>query len=145
MSDQQRDSRRAPPNRQRLSALLRSRRGLIVGLVIAVAASLTAVGSVAGATWLAGNAAADQDGVHVVRKSASKMNPAEINRFQRAFSYAVGKGYFDAFNDEHFNHQRNRNHGVDLTVTAPITAMAGESIAWEYRLLPWHRAFILEG
>jgi hypothetical protein len=144
MSDQQRDSRRPPPNRQRRSALLRSRRGLILGVVIAVAASLTAVGSFTGATWLAGNAAADQQGVHVLRKSASQMSPDEIDRFKRAFSYAVAKGYFDVFSDEHFNHQRNRQHGAELTATAPITAMAGESIAWEYRLLPWHRAFILE-
>ena len=148
MSDQQRDSRRAPPNRKRLSASLRSRRGLIVGAVIAVAviavgASLASFGSSAGSTSLVANAAAENQ-AQVVRKSASAMTADEIDRFKRAFSYAVSKGYFDVFSDEHFNHQRNRQHGVELTSTSPITAMAGDSIAWEYRLLPWHRSFILE-
>ena len=144
MSDQNRDRRLAPRKRQRLSALRRSGRGLIVGVVIAVAASLTACANPAGSTSPTGDSAAPQP-TQVVRKSASQMNPAEIDRFQRAFSYAVGKGYMDVFNDEHFNHQRNRQHGAELTATAPITAMVGESIAWEYRLLPWHRSFILEG
>lgn len=143
MSDQERDSRLAPPNRQRVSASLRSRRGLILGVVIAVAASLAACGNPTGSTSPTGDAAARQH-AQIVRKNASAMTADEIDRFERAFSYAVRKGYFDAFNDEHFNHQRNRNHGAELEATAPITAMAGESIAWEYRLLPWHRAFILE-
>ncbi|MBV9312888.1 MAG: tyrosinase family protein [Pseudonocardia sp.] len=146
MSDQQRDSRLArlaPPNRQRVSASRRSRRGLILGVVIAVAASLTACGNPAGSTSPTGDITAGQH-AQVVRKSASAMTAVEIDRFERAFSYAVHKGYFDAFNDEHFNHQRNRMHGAELTATAPITAMPGESIAWEYRLLPWHRSFILE-
>lgn len=143
ISDQDRDRRLAPPKQQRVSALRRSRRGLIVGVVIAVAASLTACANPAGSTSPTGDAAARQH-VQVVRKSASQMNPAEIDRFQRAFSYAVGKGYFDVFNAEHQNHERNRNHGVDLTATSPITAMAGPSITWGYRLLPWHRSFILE-
>lgn len=143
MSNQERDRRLAPLDRQRVSASLRSRRDLILGAVIAVAASLTACANPAGSTSPTGDAAARQH-AQVVRKNASAMTAAEIDRFQRAFSYAVGKGYFDAFNDEHFNHQRNRNHGVDLTATAPPGAVPGESIAWEYRLLPWHRAFILE-
>ncbi|MBV9029111.1 MAG: tyrosinase family protein [Pseudonocardiales bacterium] len=143
MSDQERNRRLVPPNRQRVSASRRSPRGLILGAVIAVAASLTACANPAGPTSPTGDAAAPQH-AQVARKSASDMTAAEIDRFERAFSYAVGKGYFDAFNDEHFNHQRNRMHGAELTATAPIGAMAGESIAWEYRLLPWHRAFILE-
>jgi hypothetical protein len=143
MSDQKRDRRPVSPNRKRMSASRRSRRDLVVGVVIAVAASLTACTSPTGSTSPIGDAAASQH-AQVVRKSASAMTAAEIDRFERAFSYAVGKGYFDSFNDEHFNHQRNRQHGAELTATAPIGAMAGESIAWEYRLLPWHRAFILE-
>lgn len=143
MIDQERDSRLAPPNRQRVSASRRSRRGLILGVVIAVAASLTGCGNPTGSTSPTGDAAAGQH-AQVVRKSASAMTAAEIDRFERAFSYAVRKGYFDAFNDEHFNHHRHRQHGAELTATAPITARAGESIAWEYRLLPWHRSFILE-
>ena len=43
------------------------------------------------------------------------MTPDEIDRFQRAYSYAVAEGYFDAFNDAHFDHHRNRNHGFELT------------------------------
>ena len=143
VSDHKRDRRAASPNRKRMSASRRSRRGLILGAVIAIAASLTACANPTGSTSPAGDAAVSQH-TQVVRKSASAMTTAEIDRFERAFSYAVGKGYFDAFNDEHFNHQRNRQHGAELTATAPIGAMAGESIAWEYRLLPWHRAFILE-
>ena len=143
MSKQERDRRLAPLNRQRVPGSRRSRPGLIVGVVIAVAASLTACANHAGSTAPTGDAAAPQH-AQVVRKSASQMNPAEIDRFQRAFSYAVGKGYFDVFNAEHQNHERNRNHGVDLTATSPITAVAAPSITWGYRLLPWHRSFILE-
>ena len=80
----------------------------------------------------------------VVRKSASEMTPAEISRFRRAFSYAVRKGYFDDFSAEHFNRNRNRQHGSDILAGAPPAAAAGESQAWGLRLLPWHRAFILE-
>ncbi|MBV9729234.1 MAG: hypothetical protein JO309_07505, partial [Pseudonocardiales bacterium] len=123
MSDQDRDRRLAPRKRQRLSALRRSGRGLIVGVVIAVTASLTACANHAGSTSPPGDAAAHQH-AQVVRKSASQMNSAEIDRFQRAFSYAVRKGYFDVFNQEHQNHERNRNHGIDLTATSPITAVA---------------------
>jgi hypothetical protein len=80
----------------------------------------------------------------VVRKSASEMTRAEISRFRRAFSYAVRKGYFDVFSAEHFNRNRNRQHGSDILAGAPPAAAAGDSPAWGLRLLPWHRAFILE-
>jgi hypothetical protein len=79
-----------------------------------------------------------------VRKSASKMTPAEISRFRRAFAYAVRKGYFDAFSAEHFDRTRNRQHGVDVLAGAPPAVAAGESAAWGLRLLPWHRAFTIE-
>jgi hypothetical protein len=79
-----------------------------------------------------------------VRKSASDMSLAEISRFRRAFSYAVRKGYLDAFSAEHYDRMRNRQHGTDMLAGAPPAAAAGESPAWGLRLLPWHRAFIIE-
>lgn len=112
-------------------------------LAVAGVASLTGCGNSPGSTSTMTNAAAVQH-AQVVRKSASKMTPAEVDRFERAFSYAVEKGYFDAFSEEHFNHMRNRQHGFELTASAPPQAMAGETPAWGYRLLPWHRSFILE-
>lgn len=136
-----------------------TRRGLIVAAAIAVAASLTACGDRGVSTTAPDDAVAHghapvertsgskmtpADQPPVERKSASKMTPAEIDRFQRAYSYAVAKGYFDAFNDSHLDHHRNRNHGFELLATAPPTAMIGDTPAWGHRLLPWHRAFILE-
>lgn len=58
-----------------------------------------------------------------VRKSASALTAVESERFVRAFGYAVSKGYFDIFNDEHYDHERNRNHGGDVQATSPITVM----------------------
>ncbi len=43
----------------------------------------------------------------VVRKSAAEMTRGEIDRFRRAFSYAVRKGYFDVFSAEHFDRMRS--------------------------------------
>lgn len=80
----------------------------------------------------------------VVRKSASAMTDAEVDRFVRAHEYAVAQGYFDVFNDEHYDHHRNRNHGADVLATSPMTAQFMET-EWGYRLLPWHRAFLMEG
>ena len=119
------------------------RRISFVGLVVALAATLAACGSAAGSASATKHSAAHH-AAPVERKSASKMTPAEIDRFQRAYSYAVAKGYFDAFNDSHLDHHRNRNHGFELLATAPPTAMIGDTPAWGHRLLPWHRAFILE-
>ena len=138
-----------------------TRRASFVGLAAALAATLTACGTAAGSSSATKDTAAhhtapavgDAAGkppervgqvVEVERKSASKMTPDEIDRFQRAYSYAVAEGYFDAFNDAHFDHHRNRNHGFELTAQAPPTVLVGETPAWGYRLLPWHRAFILE-
>ena len=110
------------------------------------------IGATLAATLIAGAGVVSQRadaeaGEHdpVVRKSASEMTPAEIDRFERAFSYAVGKGYLDDFNDEHNDHMRNRQHGADLLSTAPPAAVPGETPAYGFRLLPWHRAFIIEG
>lgn len=134
-----------------------------VGLMAALAASLTACGTATGSLSAPKKTAAHHAGgapdeggngrrpaagaapaARVVRKSASKMTPDEIGRFQRAYSYAVAKGYFDAFNDAHSDHHRNRHHGFELTAQAPPTVRVGETPAWGYRLLPWHRSFILE-
>jgi Common central domain of tyrosinase len=119
------------------------RRGLFIGAAVTLAATLTACGTAAVSAPATKNAAA-ANAAPVVRKSASDMTPAEIDRFERAYSYAVRKGYFDAFNDSHFDHHRNRNHGFEITAAAPPTVMVGETPAWGYRLLPWHRSFILE-
>jgi hypothetical protein len=80
-----------------------------------------------------------------VHKSASAMSREEIRRFSRAYRWAVAKGYFDVFNDEHFNAQRNRHHGADVLAVAPPAVFPGETPEWGYRLLPWHRSFIIEG
>jgi len=125
-----------------------TRRARFVGSVVALAATLTACGTAGGSA----PPTAEKTAAHhtappaapVVRKSAADMTPAEIDRFERAYSYAVAKGYFDAFNDSHFDHHRNRNHGFELTSAAPPTVMIGETPAWGFRLLPWHRSFILE-
>jgi hypothetical protein len=79
-----------------------------------------------------------------VHKNASRMSRQEINRFSRAFRWAVAKGYFDVFNDEHFNHMRNRHHGADVLAGAPPAVFPGATPAYGFRLLPWHRSFILE-
>jgi hypothetical protein len=120
-----------------------TRRIPLVGLVVALAATLTACGTAAGSPS-ATKTTALHHAAPVVRQSASKMTPAEIDRFERAYSYAVAEGYFDAFNDAHFDHHRNRNHGFELTSAAPPTVMVGMTPAWGYRLLPWHRSFVLE-
>ncbi|HEY4408738.1 MAG TPA: tyrosinase family protein [Acidimicrobiia bacterium] len=141
-----------------------TRRALIAAAALTLAASLTACGGGHSTTPATKDAAmhdhaampetARPDGLEarpfqgavtsVERKSASKMTPAEIDRFERAYSYAVGKGYFDAFNDAHFDHHRNRNHGFELTAQAPPTVIVGMTPAWGLRLLPWHRSFVLE-
>jgi hypothetical protein len=79
-----------------------------------------------------------------VHKNAAKMSRQEIRRFSRAYKWAVAKGYFDVFNDEHFNAMRNRHHGADVLAVAPPAVFPGETQAWGFRLLPWHRSFILE-
>jgi tyrosinase-like protein len=79
-----------------------------------------------------------------VRKSASRMSRQEIKRFSRAYRWAVAKGYFDVFNDEHFDHMRNRHHGADVLAVAPPAVQPGLAPSWGLRLLPWHRSFLLE-
>jgi hypothetical protein len=79
-----------------------------------------------------------------VHKSASRMSRQEIRRFSRAYRWAVAKGYFDVFNDEHFDAMRNRHHGADVLAVAPPAVFPGETPEWGFRLLPWHRSFILE-
>jgi hypothetical protein len=79
-----------------------------------------------------------------VHKNAARMSRQEIRRFSRAYRWAVAKGYFDVFNDEHYNARRNRQHAADVQAAAPPSVVAGESPAWGLRLLPWHRAFITE-
>lgn len=78
-----------------------------------------------------------------VRKSASALTADEIDRFQRAFEHAVAAGHFDDFNDEHYDHHHQRNHGADVQATAPMTVVFMDQTSG-YRLLPWHRSFLLE-
>lgn len=85
----------------------------------------------------------EPSGAPVVRRSASEMTTEEIDRFKRAFEYAVARGYFDAFNDSHNNHHHQRHHGADVLATSPITVMVMPR-AWGFRLLPWHRSFLIE-
>ena len=79
------------------------------------------------------------------RKNAADMSRHEIDRFRRAFSWAVARGFMDVFNDEHFDHMRNRQHGADVLAQTPPAVEPGETPEWGYRLLPWHRSFLLEG
>jgi hypothetical protein len=109
------------------------------GLRVAMAAAAIAAGA-AGGAGCTGEAAQPA----IERKSASALTADEVDRFRRAFEHAVAAGYFDVFNDEHYDHHRNRNHGADVLATSPMTARFMDQ-ASGYRLLPWHRAFILEG
>jgi Common central domain of tyrosinase len=79
-----------------------------------------------------------------VHKNAARMSRQEIRRFSRAYKWAVAKGYFDVFNDQHFNARRNRHHGLEALAVSPPAVAPGESLAWGLRLLPWHRSFITE-
>ena len=79
-----------------------------------------------------------------VHKSASEMSREEIKRFSRAYKWAVDKGYFDVFNDQHFNGMRNRHHGLEALSASPPAVGLGASFVWSLRLLPWHRSFITE-
>ena len=79
-----------------------------------------------------------------VHKSAAAMSREEIRRFSRAYKWAVAKGYFDVFNDQHYNGRRNRHHGLEALSTAPPAVGPGASFVWSLRLLPWHRSFITE-
>lgn len=111
--------------------------------------TLSAVPLVAGGCGDEGGSTGESDdgedvlGAFVVRRSASAMDADEIDRFVRAFEYAVGQGYLDAFNDEHHHHHHHRHHGADVLATSPITVMTMPR-EWGFRLLPWHRSFILE-
>jgi hypothetical protein len=79
-----------------------------------------------------------------VRKSVSTMTPAEVDRFLRAYQFAVARGHFDAFNDEHHDHHKHRHHGADVLACSPMAIYSSGHQSAGYRLLPWHRAFILE-
>jgi hypothetical protein len=96
------------------------------------------------ATGDPGYAASAGRRAQTVRRGASAMSPREIDRFSRAFTWAVGRGYLDVFNDEHFDHMRHRQHGADVLAQAPPAVQAGEFPTWGFRLLPWHRSFLME-
>lgn len=103
----------------------------------------TAAAAVAALAAAGAGCTDDPSPPRVVRKSASALDAEEVDRFRRAFEHAAAAGYLDDFNDEHHDHHRNRNHGADVQATSPMTVVQNDR-TWGYRLLPWHRAFILE-
>jgi hypothetical protein len=111
------------------------RRSFLRGVVAASLAASVGLGAGCG-----GGPAAT---VSVPRRSASTLTAEEIDRFQRAFSYAVAKGHFDSFNDEHYDHAKQRHHEADVMASSPIMIMQMGQTAG-YRLLPWHRSFVIE-
>ncbi len=117
------------------------RRSFIQGVIITLAGVIT------GLSLRRSRASQSTDSkttaAKTIRKSARSMTNEEIERFKGAFEYAVSKGFFDIFNDEHHNHERNRNHGREMLATSPITININPN-TWGYRLLPWHRSFLLE-
>jgi hypothetical protein len=117
------------------------RRWFLQGVLTASAAAWTGIGI--GCNGSGGGETDPKPAGPVTRKSASALSSDEIDRFKRAFEYAVAKGHFDAFNDEHFDHERNRHHGADVLATSPMTIMQMPT-TWGYRLLPWHRSFLIE-
>jgi Common central domain of tyrosinase len=132
------------------------RRAFMQGVVVAAIAAFTGLligcgddngqgsGGSGGSAGSGGSGGSGgEPGAKVVRRSAKALTSAEIDRFTRAFEYAVAQGFFDVFNDEHFAHARNRHHGADLQATSPITVMI-MSTTCGYRLLPWHRSFLIE-
>lgn len=119
------------------------RRAFVLGLAAASAAAWIGCGTSGGGGAGGGGGKSANPPGKTARKSAAAMTEEEIDRFQRAFSYAVAKGHFDVFNDEHFDHHRNMNHGADVLATSPITVMVMPT-TWGHRLLPWHRSFLLE-
>lgn len=78
----------------------------------------------------------------VVRVSASAMSTDEVDRFQRAFTYAVDQGWMDAFCDSHGDHGQ-RHHGAELMPDSPLFIRV-MSTTHGHRLFPWHRSFVLE-
>ncbi|WP_437797564.1 tyrosinase family protein [Sorangium sp. So ce693] len=120
------------------------RRAFVRGMIAAASAAAwlgLSLGCGADTSGDAGDASAGAQAT--VRKSASAMTSEEIDRFKRAYEYAVANGFFDVFNDEHYDHHRHRHHGADLQATSPMTIMVMDETSG-YRLLPWHRAFLLE-
>ena len=107
--------------------------------------AVACAGASATAAVAEADAATGRERPPVVRKNAADMTPREIDRFKRAFSYAVRKGYFDAFSAEHHDQMRNNQHGADILAGAPPAAALGATPASGRRLLPWHRSFIIEG
>lgn len=122
-------------------ALRHHRRSFLRGILTLSAVPLAAAGC--GDEGEGSGDDEDALGAFAVRKSASAMDAAEIDRFVRAFEYAVAHGYLDAFNDEHHHHHEHRHHGADVLATSPITIQT-MPVTWGHRLLPWHRSFILE-
>jgi hypothetical protein len=123
------------------------RRSFVQGLVATTAAAWTGLSLGCGDGGPAGSGGSgggkDPPAGKSVRRSASAMSGAEIARFTRAFEYAVAKGFFDVFNEEHYNHHHQRNHGADVLATSPMTVMIMGTTSG-HRLLPWHRSFLLE-
>ncbi|WP_437896900.1 tyrosinase family protein [Sorangium sp. So ce124] len=119
------------------------RRAFVRGMIAAASAAWLGLSLGCGADTSGDAGDASPGAQAIVRKSASAMTSEEIDRFKRAYEYAVANGFFDVFNDEHYDHHRHRHHGADLQATSPMTIMVMDETSG-YRLLPWHRAFLLE-
>lgn len=119
------------------------RRAFVRGMIAAASAAWLGLSLGCGADTSGDAGDAGPGAQAIVRKSASAMTSEEIDRFKRAYEYAVANGFFDVFNDEHYDHHRHRHHGADLQATSPMTIMVMDETSG-YRLLPWHRAFLLE-
>ncbi|MDC0679657.1 tyrosinase family protein [Sorangium atrum] len=119
------------------------RRAFVRGMIAAASAAWLGLSLGCGADTSVDAGDASPGAQAIVRKSASAMTSEEIDRFERAYEYAVASGFFDVFNDEHYDHHRHRHHGADLQATSPMTIMVMDETSG-YRLLPWHRAFLLE-
>lgn len=119
------------------------RRAFVRGMIAAASAAWLGLSLGCGADTSVDAGDAGPGAQAIVRKSASAMTSEEIDRFKRAYEYAVANGFFDVFNDEHYDHHRHRHHGADLQATSPMTIMVMDETSG-YRLLPWHRAFLLE-
>jgi hypothetical protein len=119
------------------------RRAFVRGIIAAASAAWLGLSLGCGADTPVDAGDASPEAQRIARKSASAMTSEEIDRFKRAYEYAVANGFFDVFNDEHYDHHRHRHHGADLQATSPMTVMVMDE-ASGYRLLPWHRAFLLE-
>lgn len=120
-----------------------TRRALLEGLLLAAA-------GVVSSTAVAGCEAADEtrapsgtNDAAPVRRSASLLSAEESDRFRRAFEHAVRTGRLDVFSLEHSQGHAHHMHGAEVLAESPMRIALMTSTSG-HRLLPWHRAFVIE-